>query len=249
MMNLNSNDLRILVQQVASEILPDNIQLRPLQLNAVIAALESDNSIISMATGAGKTFVYLVASETLTRLREKRTVTIILSPLIALLKQQAGNHPDKEAMVVGENSIADDVYALVKSEIDLKYLYMCPETYTSKFCEVVKKLTKDDDLLGMIIIDEGHLIGTCDENFRPSYPQIAKYIPSCVKLLMLSGTFTMDVLQNIKDNFQSYRPLTITNCTTVHGVIDRPELVYLTLKMKSNRLSVFRHCLEYFMVI
>jgi ATP-dependent DNA helicase RecQ len=232
-MNMNQDELRALVQKVAIDIMPLNLQLRPLQIDAIMAILQNENAIISMATGGGKTYVFLVASEALKRLRNKDTVTIILSPLIALTNQQVLEHPPGEAMVCNENSNADDVYALIKSEKNLKYLYMCPETFTSKFTEVVKKLTKDDDLLAMIVIDESHLIATCHEDFRPSYTRISKYIPSCVKLLMLSGTLTMSVLQNIKDNFQPYRPLNLTNGTEVHGMIDQPDLVYHSMNLST----------------
>lgn len=231
MMNLNSNHLVDLIHQVEYDILPIGVQLRPLQLEAVIAALKSENSIISMATGAGKTYVFLVASEAFARFREKRTLTIVLSPLIALLDQQVQNHPDKEAMIVNEDSIAEDLYDSVKLNFHLKYLYMCPETLASKFTKVLSKLVKEDDLDGMIIVDEAHLIATCDDSFRQSYAELPKYIPSSVKLLMLSGTFTVNVLLEIDIRFKSYRPLTTANCTIVHGNIDRSDLVYCTKKL------------------
>ena len=74
----------------ASNILPGEIKLRPLQLSSIFAALEHNTSIISISTGGGKTYIYKIVAEAfeLKRLQlgKTRSVTFIFSPLVQLVR-------------------------------------------------------------------------------------------------------------------------------------------------------------------
>jgi superfamily II DNA helicase RecQ len=70
------------------------------------------------------------------------------------------------------------------SEDRLKFIYLCPESFTH-FGKLMEHLI-EKALIGVFVVDEAHLITTCE--FRPCYRELPSQIPNDVKLMMLSGT-------------------------------------------------------------
>ena len=71
--------------------------------------------------------------------------------------------------------------------------------------------------------------------FISDYTNVIGWIPPTVKLLLLSGTITLDVEKAIKIQLAIHRKLTSNMFKVVDGPIDRSNLLYLRQKTKSDK--------------
>ena len=170
-------------------------QFRPLQEEIVNAVLAGNDTLAILPTGGGKSICYQVPG----LIREG--ITIVVSPLIALMKDQVHNLNKRGikaiAIFSGMNKHEID-YALDNcvNDKNLKFLYVSPERLeTEIFKERLKKMK-----VGLLAIDEAHCISQWGYDFRPSYLNIVE----CRKLLQgvpviaLTATATASVQEDIR---------------------------------------------------
>lgn len=130
---------------------------------------------ITAPTGAGKSVIFQIAAIYLAN--KYRKMTIIVSPLIALMKDQVDNlHKKGVTNVAYINSELnfiekENVINKIKDEkIDL--LYLAPETLLSYTIENFV----GERMLGLFIVDEAHIVTTWGKGFRPDYWYLGKYL-------------------------------------------------------------------------
>lgn len=168
---------------------------RPLQEDIIRSVLDGHDTLGLMPTGGGKSITFQVPA------LAKKGICIVVTPLIALMKDQVENLKDK-------NIIAEAIYSgKAKNEInrildncilgDYKFLYVSPERIgTDDFILKFKQMN-----VSMIAVDESHCISQWGYDFRPSYLQIADlrlYHPN-VPILALTATATPEVVEDIQD--------------------------------------------------
>lgn len=170
-------------------------QFKFLQREVIQNVLNKRDTLAIMPTGGGKSLCYQIPSLILPGL------TVVVSPLIALMKDQV---EQLDALGVPalflNSSLSFDDYqvnmALVRSG-EIKLLYVAPETLlTPRLFNLLETAP-----LSCLTIDEAHCISEWGHDFRPEYRQIAqarRRFPQAV-CLALTATATERVRQDIKD--------------------------------------------------
>ena len=171
---------------------------RPLQEDIINSALDGHDTLGLMPTGGGKSITFQVPGMILEGL------TIVITPLISLMKDQVDNLRQKQIKAVyfhagmthKETTLAWEKLVNAKC----KFLYVSPERLSSeKFCMELKSLP-----IKLVVIDEAHCISQWGYDFRPSYLNISKLrkIHPDAPFLALTATATPEVVKDICDKLQ-----------------------------------------------
>lgn len=171
---------------------------RPLQAEIIHSVLNGQDTLALLPTGGGKSLCFQVPALMM------EGICIVVSPLIALMKDQVENLKAK-----GIEAIA--IYAgMGKREIDIlldnciygkiKFLYLSPERLMSELVRVRISYMK----VNLIAVDEAHCISQWGYDFRPPYQQISELrtIHPDVPILALTATATAFVRDDIVDKLQ-----------------------------------------------
>src|SRR3954468_3150259 len=169
-------------------------QLRPGQAEVIRSVMEGQDTLAVMPTGAGKSFCYQLPA-----LHIEGT-TIIVSPLISLLKDQVDKLQERglEALQVNSTLTAEGEEAALEQieQESSDFIFTTPERLTNpEFLETLRSTTID-----FVVIDEAHCISQWGHDFRPSYlalrPALAKL--GDPPILALTATATPEVIDDIK---------------------------------------------------
>ena len=190
--------------------------LRPLQSEAIKAALEGRDSLVVMPTGGGKSLCYqlppLVGEST----------DVVISPLVALMKDQvdaleAIGYP--AAALHG--GMSQEERADVRDRLaagELRLLFAAPERLENTgLLDVLARVG-----VKRFAIDEAHCISHWGHDFRPEYRQLALLrdrFPSAS-----IHAFTATATPRVRDDIA--RQLSLRDPATLVGTFDRPNLVY-----------------------
>jgi ATP-dependent DNA helicase RecQ len=171
---------------------------RPMQEDIIQSVLLGYDTLALLPTGGGKSVCFQVPA------MAKEGICIVVSPLIALMKDQVENLKQK-----GIEAIAITA-GMSKREIDMaldacvynnvKFLYLSPERLLS---ELVQERIKYMQVC-LFAVDEAHCISQWGYDFRPAYLHIAdlREIHPEVPVLALTATATAEVRQDIQDKLQ-----------------------------------------------
>ena len=140
---------------------------RPLQQEIVSGLLRGENSFVLMPTGGGKSLCYQLPALLLPGL------TIVVSPLIALMKDQVDTLQEAGIAATFINSTLDPLEISHRRDQvlagEIKLLYAAPERLlTSNFLSLLDRVD-----LSLIAIDEAHCISEWGHDFRVEYRQLA----------------------------------------------------------------------------
>lgn len=171
---------------------------RPLQEEIINSVLNGNDTLALLPTGGGKSICFQVPG------LAKDGLCLVISPLIALMKDQVENLRRRGIKAVAiysgmnfrEIDLAFDncVYG------DVKFLYLSPERLTSETFQMRLKKMK----INLIAVDESHCISQWGYDFRPPYLKIAEIRESMpnVPVLALTATATSDVVNDIQDKLK-----------------------------------------------
>lgn len=187
---------------------------RPLQQDIISSVLEGKDSLALLPTGGGKSICFQIPAMVMDG------ICIVISPLIALMKDQVENLKSK-----GIEAIA--IYAgMGKREIDIlldnciygkiKFLYLSPERLLSDLVRVRISYMK----VNLIAVDEAHCISQWGYDFRPPYLQIAKLreIHPNVPFLALTATATAFVRKDILEKLEMKDPIIFVKSFARHNL-------------------------------
>ncbi len=202
---------------------------RPLQEDIIDSVYRGKDTLALMPTGGGKSITFQVPA------LAKSGICIVVTPLIALMKDQVDNLRSK-------NVLATAVYSgmsneKIKTELencvfgDYKFLYVSPERLeTDLFIRCVRQMN-----VNLIAVDEAHCISQWGYDFRPSYLKIAelrKYVSAPV--LALTATAKEDVVDDIQLQLQ------FSEKNVLKKSFERKNLRYLVRKTDDKLAYCFR---------
>jgi ATP-dependent DNA helicase RecQ len=231
-------------------------EFRPGQERVVDALLSGRSALAVFPTGGGKSLCYQLPALALDG------VTVVVSPLIALMKDQidflqrrgiAAARLDSSLGLEETRRIGDDLAAGT-----LKLLYVAPERFNNE--RFLGQLARTK--VSLFAIDEAHCISAWGHNFRPDYLKLAQaaHDLGAERVLALTATATPQVVEDIRAAFEInpadailtgfYRPnlrLATTPVTRAQreGVLlsrirsrpPGPTIVYVTLQKTAERIA------------
>ncbi|MBK9564124.1 MAG: ATP-dependent DNA helicase RecQ [Saprospiraceae bacterium] len=166
-------------KKILEKYFPEIQDVRDYQQNAITSILNGKNTLCLMPTGSGKSFIYQYSGIFLNK------TTIVISPLIALMKQQSERLASKGlkcfSFLESNSSIKqyNEMKSLYNSEVN--FIFISPERAAFEgYLEFILKKMKDK--IGLIVIDEAHCISQWGDSFRPAY----KMIPIFLERIFLS---------------------------------------------------------------
>jgi len=197
--------------------------LRPLQSDAIRATLEHRDSLVVMPTGGGKSLCYQVPPLLTERL------TVVVSPLIALMKDQVdglrvAGYPAAALHSNLDQGEQQELRAQVTSG-ETRLLLVAPERLlTAGFLSWLAKL-HDRSPIGAFAIDEAHCISQWGHDFRPEYRRLAELrgVFPDVPFNAYTATATPRVREDIAAQLGLVDPAVLV------GTFDRPNLTYRVL--------------------
>ena len=169
---------------------------RPLQEDIIRSVLNGKDTLGLMPTGGGKSITFQVPAMMM------EGICIVVTPLIALMKDQVDNLRAKgiKATTVYSGMTSDEINKHFDNCIygDYKFLYISPERlHTELFRRKLRLMN-----VSLLVVDESHCISQWGYDFRPSYLRIAeirKELPEDVAVLALTATATPEVVDDIQD--------------------------------------------------
>lgn len=198
------------------------------------SVLQGKDTLALMPTGGGKSICYQVPAMLYDG------VTIVISPLIALMKDQV-------YQLSRRNIVADAIFSGMSFK-DMerifdncifgskRLLYISPERLQTKFA--LAKIAQMQ--VSLLAVDEAHCISQWGYDFRPAYLQIARFreMHPGVPILALTATATARVVEDIQEKLQFKE----RNC--IRATFRRPNLAYIVQKetdKRSKMISVLKN--------
>ncbi|MEM9416806.1 MAG: DNA helicase RecQ [Bacteroidota bacterium] len=195
----------------------DYDQFREEQETIIKNVLDGKNTFVIMPTGGGKSLCYQMPA------LMQPGIAIVISPLIALMKNQVDQLLARGVQAAFLNStLSKTAVNKLKNDVlagAMKLLYVAPES-----------LIKAENLaflkqapISFIAVDEAHCISDWGHDFRPEYRKIKTVLDQelgVLPMIALTATATPKVQQDILKN------LAIEDATLFHSSFNRPNLYY-----------------------
>ena len=219
----------------------------PLQERIVQKAMLGEDLLAILPTGTGKSVCYQVPA--LSRYEKAGTLTVVISPLVALMADQVANL-EKQGVntcvtVNGLLSMPERRNALARIRLgDASILLISPEQLRSRSL----RSALEQRQIGAWVLDEAHCLSKWGHDFRPDYRYIGRFIrrqpggedPS--PILCLTATAKPDVKQEIIDYF---RDTVKINIDVLDGGTERKNLQFWVIRTTEGlRLAHLHDTLE-----
>lgn len=193
---------------------------RPLQEEIIQSVLDGKDTLALLPTGGGKSICFQVPA------LAKEGICIVVSPLIALMKDQVDNLKKRNINAMAIYSGMR--YAAIDRALDnciygnVKFLYLSPERLITDLARARIAQMK----VNLIAVDEAHCISQWGYDFRPPYLEIAdiRELHPKVPVLALTATATAQVVTDIQEKLNFPSP------NLFQKSFERKNLAYVVLK-------------------
>ena len=204
---------------------------RPKQEDIVRAALEGRDVLAILPTGGGKSVCFQVPA------LMKEGIAIVVTPLIALMKDQVQNLNDRgiKALCVNAGMGRREVDVTLNNAAygDFKFLYVSPERLgTPLFRSYLQEMN-----VSYIVVDEAHCISQWGYDFRPDYLQIGKLREMVdAPVIALTATATPQVAEDIMER------LGFEEKCLIKSGFERPNLSYIVRRCEDKLGQMLNIC-------
>lgn len=191
------------------------------QFEIINSILNGRDTFCLMPTGAGKSICYQIPATLF------QGITIVISPLISLMKDQVDNLIESgiKAAYINSTQNMDIIKKILldASMGDYKIIYVSPERLESRiFRDMIKDLQ-----ISQIVIDEAHCVSQWGHDFRKSYLEISKFY-KILKNKPIISAFTATATEEVR--IDSIGLLGLNNPYIYKGDINRSNLNLSVLK-------------------
>ena len=194
--------------------------------------LEGRDTLGIMPTGAGKSLCYQIPALLM------GGITIVVSPLISLMKDQveALNQAGVHAAYLNSSLTVNQYYTALRYAKEGRYpiIYVAPERLdTGEFLDFAMHTD-----ISMVAVDEAHCVSQWGQDFRPSYLKIVTFIEKLPKRPVVSAftaTATAEVRADIADILRLREPLVTTTG------FDRPNLYFAVQSPKDKFAALLNY--------
>jgi len=201
---------------------------RGIQKDIIESVGEGKDTLGLMPTGGGKSITFQVPA------LAKEGVCIVITPLIALMKDQVKNLRDRGilAEAVYSGLTRKEILRILENAVygGVKILYISPERLNTSLFKIKLSQMK----VSFITVDEAHCISQWGYDFRPSYLTIAEIrkIKPDVPVLALTATATPAVVEDIQEKLNFH-------CRNVFRMsFERKNLSYIIRKSNDKQLEL-----------
>lgn len=187
-----------------------------------------------MPTGGGKSITFQVPA------MAKDGLCIVITPLIALMKDQVRNLRDRgiKAIAIYSGMTREEIIIALENCIfgNYKFLYISPERLDTEIFRIKLRSMK----VSMITVDESHCISQWGYDFRPAYLKISEIrnlLPD-VPVLALTATATPEVVKDIQQR------LAFKEENVFRMSFERKNLAYIVRRTESKQeelLHILKH--------
>ena len=206
---------------------------RPMQEEVICEVLAGRDVLAVLPTGGGKSVCFQVPG------LMKEGICLVVSPLIALMKDQVQNLRDRgiPALAVYSGMSYREIDIALDNAIygDYKFLYVSPERLrTDLFKARVSRMN-----VSQLVVDEAHCISQWGYDFRPDYLEIAEIrniIGKQVPVVALTATATPVVARDIMEKLQFRKSNLLT------GDFARPNLSYIFRETDNKMGRLLKVC-------
>ena len=221
------------------------------QVESCIQGKDYRDIFVTAPTGAGKSVMFQIPAIYLAEKYE--LFTIVISPLIGLMKDQVNNLENKDYKHA--RTINSDISPIKKQEIiqeienkQCHILYLSPESLLSK--------SDLDNIighrkLGLFVVDEAHIVTTWGKQFRPDYWYLGDYIDKMRKSQLekkqmgfIISTFTATAIYGGIENMyeETVQSLRLIDPITYLGYVKRDDI---RIKVEKTQLNKDKNKVEY----
>ena len=204
---------------------------RPMQEDIVNTALEDRDVLAILPTGGGKSVCFQVP------VMMREGIAIVVTPLIALMKDQVQNLTDRgiKALCVNAGMSRREVELTLNNAAygDFKFLYVSPERLgTQLFRNYLSEMN-----VSFIVVDEAHCISQWGYDFRPDYLQIGQ-IRQLVDapVIALTATATPQVAEDVMER------LGFEDKCLIKSGFERPNLSYIVRQTEDKLGQLLNIC-------
>lgn len=208
---------------------------RPLQEDIITSVLDNEDTFALLPTGGGKSICFQIPALI------KDGICIVVTPLIALMKDQVKSLKQKGIKAIAINSGIS--YSDLDTQLDnciygnYKFLYLSPERLQQPL--VIERIQQMK--VNLIAVDEAHCISQWGNDFRPAYKNISRLrqIHPHVNCIALTATAKQNVIDDIIENLDFISP------KLFKGSFERTNIAYRVIHT-DDKLYQLKHNLNSF---
>ena len=202
--------------------------LRPSQKPVIAEVMAGNSALVIMPTGGGKSMCYQLPAVL------RSGLTLVISPLIALMKDQVDDLRLKgiDAAYLNSSQSSEESNRIFNAIGDgkMKLLYVAPERLMSAQGSLLQRLKSVQ--IDMVAVDEAHCISSWGHDFRPAYTQLKDLSTHFPGVQVLALTATADDATK-RDIIQQ---LGLEGASLFENSFDRPEIHY-TAKSRTDEVT------------
>jgi len=201
---------------------------RPLQENIIDSVLNGEDTFALLPTGGGKSVCFQIPALV------KEGICIVISPLVALMKDQvqALQHKGIKAMALTSGISYKELDVSLDNCIygNYKFLYLSPERLQQDIVQERIKIMN----VNLIAVDEAHCISQWGNDFRPSYKNIItlRELQPTVNVIALTASATPEVVDDV------IKELDFINPKVFRQSFLRSNLAYMTFNEEDKRFRL-----------
>lgn len=201
---------------------------RPLQEDIIEATINGEDVFALMPTGGGKSLCFQIPA------LAQEGICIVISPLIALMKDQVKSLKDKgiKAMALTSEYSYDDMSIMLDNCIygKYKFLYLSPERLQQ---ELVQNRIRQMNV-NLIAVDEAHCISQWGNDFRPAYKNIVllRELHPSVNIIALTASAKENVVDDIVKALDFIKPKIFRQS------FERNNLAYMVFETEDKNYKI-----------